>query len=171
MPSKQGHPEAPRLWEKHIHGILVNDLKFTPTTHEKCLYSRRPPESPDELQMILRQVDDFSVSAHEQTTCQAIIKQIRRHLTVPLNDLGIIRKFNGVNIQQTRWFVKISCEDYIMKILLHHQWQDLKASNLPLPMRSESKYHGTKGNSRPHHGRLHPMNNNSFRNKPGSLTA
>ena len=136
----QGHPEAPRLWEKQIQGILVNDLKFTPTTHEKCLYSRRPPDAPDDLQMILRQVDDFSVSAAEQTTCQAIIKLIGSHLTVPLNDLGIIRKFNGVNIQQTRWFVKISCEDYILKILMHHQWQDLKASNLPLPMRSDSKY-------------------------------
>ena len=137
----QGHPEAPRLWEKHIHGILVNELKFTtPTTHEKCLYSRRIPESPDDLQMILRQVDDFSVSATEQSTCQGIIKVIGLHLKAPLNDLGIIRKFNGVNILQTRWFVKISCEDYILKILLHHQWQDLKASNIPLPMRSESKY-------------------------------
>jgi hypothetical protein len=136
----QGHPEAPRLWEKHIHGILVNDLKFTPTTHEKCLYSRRPHDAPEELQMILRQVDDFSVSAAKQTTCQEIIKLIGSHLTVPLNDLGIIRKFNGVNIQQTRWFVKISCEDYILKILMHHQWQELKASNLPLPMRSDSKY-------------------------------
>ena len=27
-----------------------------------------------------------------------------------------------------------------MKILMHHQWQELKASNLPLPMRSDSKY-------------------------------
>ena len=90
--------------------------------------------------MILRQVDDFSVSAKEQSTCQDIIKQIGSHLTVPLNDLGIIRKFNGVNIHQTRWFIKISCEDYILKILLHHQWQDLKASNIPIPMRSDSKY-------------------------------
>ena len=37
----QGHPEAPRLREIHIHTILVVHLKFTPTTHEKCLYSKR----------------------------------------------------------------------------------------------------------------------------------
>ena len=97
----QGHPEAPRLWERHIHDIIVNNLKFAPTTHEKCLYSRR--DSTDNLQMILRQVDDFSVSATEQDVCQDIIRQIGSHLTVPLNDLGIIRKFNGVNIQQTKW--------------------------------------------------------------------
>ena len=136
----QGHPEAPRLWEKHIHHILVDKLNFIPTTHEKCLYSRRLPHAPGELQMILRQVDDFSVSAREQSTCQEIIRLIGSHLTVPLNDLGIIRKFNGVNIQQTRWYIKLSCEDYILKILRHHQWQELKASNIPLPMRSDSKY-------------------------------
>ena len=137
----QGHPEAPRLWEKHIHDILVQKLQFVPTTHEKCLYSRRLSHAPSELQMILRQVDDFSVSAKDKSTCQEIIKLIGSHLTVPLNDLGIIRKFNGVNIQQTRWFIKISCEDYISKILLHHKWQDLQASNTPVPMRSDSKYH------------------------------
>ena len=136
----QGHPEAPRLWEKHIHGILVDKLKFTTTTHEKCLYSRRESEAPHNLQMILRQVDDFSVSDTQQTTCQEIIRLIGSHLKAPLNDLGIIRKFNGVNIHQTRWYIKISCEDYILKILLHHQWKELKASNLPLPMRSDSKY-------------------------------
>ena len=86
----QGHPEAPRLWERHIHDILVNKLQFVPTTHEKCLYSRR--DSHDNLQMILRQVDDFSVSATEQQECRTIIDKIGAHLTVPLNDLGIIRE-------------------------------------------------------------------------------
>ena len=68
----QGHPEAPRLCEKHIHGILVNELKFTPTTHEKWLYSRRHPEHPTDLQMILRHIDDFSVSASDTITCKEI---------------------------------------------------------------------------------------------------
>jgi Reverse transcriptase (RNA-dependent DNA polymerase) len=134
----QGHPEAPRLWERHIHDILVKELEFVPTTHEKCLYSRR--DSADNLEMILRQVDDFSVSATEQTECQNIIRQIGKHLTVPLNDLGLIRKFNGVNVQQTKWYIKISCEDYLLKILLQHEWLNLKASDLPVPMRSDTKY-------------------------------
>ena len=36
----QGHPESPRLWEQHVHKILVTYLHFQATTHEKCLYSR-----------------------------------------------------------------------------------------------------------------------------------
>ena len=31
----QGHPESPRLWETHIHTILVDHLHFTPRTHMK----------------------------------------------------------------------------------------------------------------------------------------
>jgi Reverse transcriptase (RNA-dependent DNA polymerase) len=135
----QGHPELPRLWETHIHGIIVEKLKFVPTTHEKCLYSRRDPKT-DSLQMILRQVDDISVSAETQQGRKETIAHIGTHLQVPLNDLGVIRKFNGVNILQSKWYVKISCEDYLLKILAKHQWQELKASNLPVPMKYDSKY-------------------------------
>ena len=90
--------------------------------------------------MILRQLDDFSVSAKDQQDCKAFIGQIGSHLTVPLNDLGIIRKFNGVNIHQTKWYIKISCEDYLLKILMQHDWLQLNASMPPIPMRSDSKY-------------------------------
>jgi hypothetical protein len=34
----QGHPESPRLWEKHIDKILCVKLCFKPTIHEPCLY-------------------------------------------------------------------------------------------------------------------------------------
>jgi hypothetical protein len=36
--SMQGHPELPRLWEKHVDAIL-EELGLTPTIHEPCLYS------------------------------------------------------------------------------------------------------------------------------------
>jgi hypothetical protein len=32
----QGQPESLRLWETHIHDILVTRLQFTPTTHENA---------------------------------------------------------------------------------------------------------------------------------------
>ena len=136
----QGHPEAPRLWEQHIHHILTHELKFKATTHEKCLYSRRDPVT-SRLLLLLRQVDDFSVSAKEQEECIAIIAAIGKYLKVPLNDLGVIRKFNGVNIQQTRWYIKISCQDYLLKILGNNGWLDLKASNQPIPMRQDPAHH------------------------------
>ena len=38
LSAMQGHPEAPRLWEKHADRIL-RTIGLTPTTHEPCLYS------------------------------------------------------------------------------------------------------------------------------------
>ena len=55
----QGHPEAPRLWHKHINCILVEDLGFDHSTHEPCLYFKHHPDHG--LILILRQVDDFLI--------------------------------------------------------------------------------------------------------------
>ena len=33
----QGHPESPRLWQKHID-LTLHKIGFTPTTHEPCIY-------------------------------------------------------------------------------------------------------------------------------------
>ena len=90
--------------------------------------------------MLLRQVDDFAVSAQDEATCSAIIKEIGKYLQVPLNDLGLIKKFNGVNILQSRHYIKVSCEDYLTKILETHAWTNLMAANLPVPMRSDTVY-------------------------------
>jgi hypothetical protein len=45
-----------------------------------------------------------------------------------------------MNILQTKWFVKVSCADYLTRILMEHAWRDLKASNLHIPMRSDPVY-------------------------------
>ena len=38
LSAMQGHPESPRLWEKHANAILL-ELGLTPTVHKPCLYS------------------------------------------------------------------------------------------------------------------------------------
>jgi hypothetical protein len=57
-----------------------------------------------------------------------------------LNELGVIKQFNGLDIQQTRDYIKISCPTYIDKIVEHHGWQNETTANLPLPMRNDSVY-------------------------------
>jgi hypothetical protein len=91
--------------------------------------------------LFLRQVDDFAVAASTITQARQIIKDIGDNLIVPLNDLGQLQKFNGVNILQTKHYIKVSCEDYLQKILTQHDWTTLPASIKPLPMQSNSKYH------------------------------
>ena len=58
----------------------------------------------------------------------------------PLNNLGTIRKFNGVNIEQTQSYNHVHCETYINKIVEHHGWQHIKTANKPVPMRTDTEY-------------------------------
>jgi len=102
----QGHPESPRLWEKHIDKIL-QEAGFKPTKHEPCLYSATVK---GELVLFLRQVDDFSVSAKSTSLCSDIIKYINSKMSMDVKDLGIIGRFNGVDVFQTKHYVKIICE-------------------------------------------------------------
>ena len=95
----QGHPELPRLWDKHISKILIHELGFKATVHKPCLYYKRNDN--DEITLILRQVDDFLVSNKDSKECNRIGAKIQERMINPLNSLGTVRKFNGVNISQT----------------------------------------------------------------------
>jgi len=103
----QGHPESPRLWDKYITKILIDEMGFTPTTHEPCLYFKYDNTG---LTLILRQVDDFLIANDTEEACDEIRDQIQQRMTNPLNILGTVRKFNGVNIDQTRDFNHVHCQ-------------------------------------------------------------
>ena len=92
------------------------------------------------LILVLRQVDDFIIRAKLLSTALGIKAQIGRHMTNPLNDLGIIKRFNGVDIEQTRYYVKVFAETYLTRVLDHHGWLNLHASNIPTPMRTETAF-------------------------------
>ena len=128
----QGHPESPRLWERHIDRIL-RDMGFQPTRHEPCLYSGTVA---GEIVLFLRQVDDFAVAAKSVDTCAQIIAHINSKMSMDVKNLGIIDRFNGVDIFQTKHYVKLTCERYIKKMLQHHGWLiegPLPINPIPLP--------------------------------------
>jgi hypothetical protein len=108
----QGHPESPRLWEKHIDKILCN-LGLQPATHEPCLYSGN---FLGERLLFLRQVDDFAVAASNQETAMVLLTAINDKMRIEVKHLGLIDRFNGLDIQQTRYYVKLTCEKYLKKI-------------------------------------------------------
>ena len=159
----QGHPEAPRLWEHHINHILTENLKFTPTTHEPCLYVKG--DSPESNILFLRQVDDFAVAARTISQAREVITRIGENLIVPLNDLGQIQKFNGVNILQTKHYIKVSCENYLQKILSSHEWNTLPAAQKPVPMQSSSQ-HQAQLETIPTHT-INPKDQQNYQNQAG----
>jgi hypothetical protein len=132
----QGHPEAPRLWEKHIVEIL-DKLGFKSTTHERCIYQKTVA---GEKVLFLRQVDDFAVACKDTAISKEIIQLVGAQLQVPLNDLGTLTKFNGLDILQTRDYIKIYCESFLDKVITHHGWEETTQQHNPIPMRNDTAY-------------------------------
>jgi len=129
----QGHPEAPRLRSVFKDNIIQTKLGFKPTTREKCLY-RGEYEGKEVL--FLRQVDDFSVVTECTDICNKVVDEIREYLKASLKDLGKVKRFNGVEIDQTKYYVKIHNLQYIEKILTRHGWlhDTYKHPKNPVPM-------------------------------------
>jgi hypothetical protein len=133
----QGHPESPRLWEKHIDRIL-RDMNFIPTRHEPCLYRGNVDGN---TVLFLRQVDDFSVAAKDKSICSRIISYINTKMSMDVKDLGVITRFNGMDIHQTRFYIKITCEKYIHKMLQSHNWLHRgPLPNQPIPLPAEAEF-------------------------------
>jgi hypothetical protein len=107
----QGHPELPRLWEKHADAILRN-IGLTPTTHEPCLHS-----GTIEGQWVIfkRQVDDFAIATATEKTANILLDLIDDALSIPLKRQGLLDMFNGINVAQTQDYIKIDCHTYIDK--------------------------------------------------------
>jgi len=113
----QGHPESPRLWEKHIDKIL-KELGLQLTTHEPCLFSVTLQEHRILFQ---RQVDDFAVAAKMRETAIILIQSINDKMRINVKHLGIIERFNGVDVHQMQDCVKITCEEYLYNMLKEKQ--------------------------------------------------
>lgn len=132
----QGHPESPRLWQLFIDTILTK-IGFKATTHEPCVY-RLPPEVFGEEIFLLRQVDDFALGCDSEETAEEIWKLIDAEMSAPLKREGLLRRFNGIDIDQTQDFLKVHCSTYISKIIEKKSFDLTITSNKPTPMTSDN---------------------------------
>ena len=80
------------------------------------------------------------MSAKHSETCDKIAEAIQKQLTFPLNFLGTVRRFNGVDVDQTQNYNHIHCSTYIDKIVDHHKWQNLTTRTPPTPMCANNKH-------------------------------
>ena len=171
----QGHPESPRLWEKHIDGIL-RKLGLTPTIHEPCLYEGTVD---GHRILFLRQVDDFAIAAPDQRTADILLDMIDEELSMPIKRQGPVELFNGINVDQTKYYIKLHCETYVDRITVKHiaAWfNDAKLAKdrpLPFPTTGEfaKEFPATVGNpDEKHQAKLAKTMNCSYRNIVGELT-
>ena len=58
-------------------------------------------------------MDDFAISASTPDIANEIIDIIDSHMTIKVKPLGIIDRFNGVDVKQTQQYIKLSNGTYI----------------------------------------------------------
>jgi len=133
LAAMQGHPESPRLWEKHCDKIL-RSLGFVPTTHEPCLYSG---QFQDEKVYFKRQVDDFAIACSSERVATIIYDAIDNQLQIPIKRQGLLTLYNGIDVHQSRWYIKLSVESYLTKKLAPYfaaGWLDIPTTPMPTPL-------------------------------------
>ena len=135
----QGHPESPRLWATMIDTIIREKANLQPCTHEPCLYSGYVD---GKKVLFLRQVDDFAVACEDPDVSNKVIDLISAELSAPMKKLGVVSRYNGIDVTQTEDYIKIHNSTYIKKILETHEWlqEPCKMPNNPIPMNNDTSY-------------------------------
>ena len=93
LSAMQGHPESPRLWEKHADSIL-QDIGMKPTVQEPCLYSG---VMNGKRVLLKRQVDDFAIAAPDERTATTLLDLIDDELSIPMKGQGYLDMYNGID--------------------------------------------------------------------------
>jgi hypothetical protein len=104
------------LWALLIDRV-IRELNLEPCTHEQCLYFTNNYNKTGKTVLFLRQVDDFAVACQDKETAHDIISKINDKMTIQVKELGMIDRFNGVDILQTKDYIKLYNRTYIEKIL------------------------------------------------------
>jgi hypothetical protein len=71
-----------------------------------------------------------------------------KQATALLHDLGMLKKFNGVDILQTRDYIKIFCESFLTKVITQHGWNEEIEQKNPIPMRNDTAYQAQLGSAK-----------------------
>ncbi|KAL7479523.1 hypothetical protein ACHAW6_005251 [Cyclotella cf. meneghiniana] len=134
----QGHLESPRLWEKHIYRILCN-LTFLPMVHEPCLYCGVV----DGKRVIFKwQVNDFAIATTSARIANIIFDAIDSQLSMPIKRQGLLNLYNGIDILQSWWFIKLSMKTYLTKMLAPYlvTWLKIPTTAMPTPLGSSESF-------------------------------
>ena len=105
------------LWGRFIDNILIGELGFKNTTHEKNLYAGT---FQGKAMLICRQVDDLAVACSCAITAANFIKLIDGKVST--TDHGLLKWYNGVDVEQTRDYIKVHSSTYISRLLATIDW-------------------------------------------------
>ena len=93
--------------------------------------------------LFMRQVNNFAVAVPSARIANLLFDMIDEQITFPLKPMDLVTLFNGIDIDQTGDYIKISCETYLDRIMekyldspVNLQLDDMsKVKPTPLPNR------------------------------------
>ena len=108
--------------------------------------------------MILkRQVDNFAIAAPDERTGNILLDMIDDELTIPMKRQGYLDMYNGVDVIQTRDYIKISsktfieriCEKYLISWMQNFTSTDDRPTPLPTDPTWFKKFNSAVGDPDP----------------------
>jgi hypothetical protein len=99
--------------------------------------------------LVCRQVDDFAAGSASLETAELFITELRKYVRYEYakmgmeTDEGVYQRYNGIDVIQTRHYIKVGCETYIDCVLLSHGWDKPPVKDphnlVPIPPETASK--------------------------------
>jgi hypothetical protein len=68
----------------------------------------------------MRQVDNFAVAAPNAKTSNMLMDLIDEKLSIPIKRQGYLDMYNGMDIYQTRHYIKLIVKTFIGKVFKQH---------------------------------------------------
>jgi hypothetical protein len=134
----QGHPEAPRLWTEHADQI-IRKLDLKPVNHDPCFYSGKYKGT---RALLKCQDDNFKIATAKPWIAGGIFDDINNCLTFPLECMGLVSLINGIDVLQTRDYIKISVKTYLERICERHleTWMIVGCDKVSTSLKNEKEF-------------------------------
>ncbi len=100
--------------------------------HRPCLYSST--FNGNHI-LFMHEVDDFAVAAPNAKTSDMLMDLKDEKISIPIKRQSYLDMCNGVNIYQTRHYIKVDVKTFIKKVFNRHIATWMKTS-YPMPNRS-----------------------------------
>ena len=128
-----GLKQAPRQWYAKINSFLVDNLQFTSSPYEPCLYFKH---SDDCITLIVLYVDDLLIAGNDRSIVDHVKDEFKDQFK--MKDLGVASEFLGIQIYRDRpnRTLRITQSSYIDKILDRFHMADSNPVCTPMEISS-----------------------------------
>ncbi len=134
--------------------MILQELGLTRTVHEPCLYSGTINGN---RVILKRQVDNFTIAAPDEITAKIHLDKINYKLSILMKCQGYRGMYNGINVLQTRDYIKISsylfinkiCDKYLATWMHNFTSPDTWPTPLPTNPTWYKKFNSAVGNPEP----------------------